>query len=73
MKYEMHRVTSFLIERFSKNIYLNIMNELNSNNDDIINLVKYNIKNNHIEWINNKGKTNYLLLYCLENNEEIKK
>ena len=44
MKYEMHRVTSFLIERFSKNIYLNIMKELNSNNDDIINLVKYNIK-----------------------------
>ncbi len=49
MKYEMHRVTSFLIERFSKNIYLNIMKELNSNNDDIINLVKYNIKDNHIE------------------------
>ena len=49
------------------------MKELNSNNDDIINLVKYNIKDNHIEWINNKGKINYLLLYCLENNEEIKK
>ena len=49
MKYEMHRVTYFLIERFSKNIYLNIMKELNSNNDDIINLVKYNIKDNHIE------------------------
>ena len=49
MKYEMHRVTSFLIETFSKNIYLNIMKELNSNNDDIINLVKYNIKDNHIE------------------------
>ena len=49
MKYEMHIVTSFLIERFSKNIYLNIMKELNSNNDDIINLVKYNIKDNHIE------------------------
>ena len=40
----------FLIERFSKNINLNITKELDSSNDDIINFVISNIKDNNIEY-----------------------
>ena len=40
----------FLIERFSKNINLNITKELDSSNDDIINFVISNIKDDNIEY-----------------------
>ena len=40
----------FLIERFSKNINLNITKKLNSNNEEIINFVQKNINDNNIEY-----------------------
>ena len=40
----------FLIERFSKNINLNITKELDSSNDEIINFVKTNINDSNIEY-----------------------
>ena len=40
----------FLIEKFSKNINLNITKELDSSNDDIINFVISNIKDDNIEY-----------------------
>ena len=40
----------FLIERFGKNINLNITKELNANNDEIINFIKDNTQNVNIEY-----------------------
>ena len=40
----------FLIERFGKNINLNITKEIDGNNDEIINFIEENIKNVDIEY-----------------------
>ena len=40
----------FLIERFGKNINLNLTKEINANNDEIINFIKNNIQNVDIEY-----------------------
>ena len=40
----------FLIERFGKNLNLNITKELNANNDEIINFIKKNIEDVDIEY-----------------------